>query len=125
MKKPIAFPSEVIFPGLKNPTREAHEAEMFLAHGAKPFAGFDPHDPATRRDLIDRPGQHVKTFTPFQVAPPPPLAARLAALPEGWEDHEDTHAGVLALGIEIEQWADLPPFLCVIIEGRTAHVTRR
>jgi hypothetical protein len=97
--------------GRLRPDLIANEAADFLAFGAKEFTGFDPHDPEIRRTLIDL---DPAAFESFRLRVPPELLPS-AVLPADWERDPKHHAAAYARAAEIEQWAKLPPHLCVII----------
>jgi hypothetical protein len=123
-----AFPMESVFPGLAHkyrPDIERQEAEDFLEYGAKASAGCDVHDPATRTAMIDC---GPEAFIGFEPKLPPDLAARLAALPDRWEEQPDAvepkHPGNI-LAEDIAAWCNLPLHLYVFIDGNTATVESR
>jgi hypothetical protein len=121
-----AFPLESVFPGThaRHPHIARQEAEDFLEFGGR-TEGFDVHDPETRKHLIDGP---LDDFIDFEPRLPAELAARLAALPDKWDeqpgaDADDHPASILAR--EIEQWCQLPERLMVFLDGHEARIVPR
>lgn len=111
----IPFPLETLFPGIHvaNPAIAAMEGEAFLAHGHLPD-GFDLSNPDLRMRLLN-----PAAFIGFQIVPlPPAIAARVAKLPEDWQERPETHAEAEAINTAIEAHYDLAPRFSVSLNER-------